>query len=184
MRLSGVGGEGLSQRVTGTARQRFPWLSVNLAAAIAASLVIGRCFHTIAAPVAPAALMPIVASMGGNAGTQCLAAAVRAPATRDLTRSNAFRVGRREAGLVNVLMFAFIAGTAGLAWFGMPMPGAVMGLAMIITTPAAGLAGILFPTGFSRIRVDPAIASGVFVTTVTDVVGFSAFPGLAAAILP
>ena len=184
MRLSGVGDESLSRRVTETARQRFPWLFVNLATAIVASLVIDRFSHTIEALVALAVLMPIVASMGGNAGTQSLAVAVRALATRDLTRSNALRVVRRETlvGLMNGLLFAVIAGTVGLIWFGMPMLGAVMGLAMIITMLAAGLAGILIPIGFDRVGVDPALASGVFVTTVTDVVGFLAFLGLAAVI--
>ena len=185
MRLAGVGDESLSARVTETARQRFPWLIVNLVTAIIASLVIDQFTETIEMLVALAVLMPIVASMGGNAGTQSLTVAVRALATRDLTGSNTSRVIRREAlvGIVNGILFALIAGLVGLVWFGTPLLGFVMGMAMIITMIAAALAGILIPIGFNRIRIDPALASGVFVTTVTDVVGFLAFLGLAALIL-
>ena len=185
LRLAGVGDESLSERVSEIAVQRFPWLIVNLATAVIASLVIDQFSHTIETLVALAVLMPIVASMGGNAGTQSLTVAVRALATRDLTRSNAFRIIRRESlvGVVNGILFAVIAGVIGLVWFGAPVLGAVMGLAMVITMTAAGVAGILIPIGFDRIRVDPALASGVFVTTVTDCVGFLAFLGLAAVIL-
>ena len=185
LRLAGVGDESLSGRVVETVQQRFPWLIVNLATAVIASLVIDQFSETIEMLVALAVLMPIVASMGGNAGTQSLTVAVRALATRDLTRSNAFRVIRRETsvGILNGLLFAIVTGLIGFIWFGAPMLGAVMGMAMIVTMIAAGAAGILIPLGFNRIRVDPALASGVFVTTVTDVVGFLAFLGLAAVIL-
>ncbi len=185
LRLAGVGDESLSERVSEIALQRFPWLIVNLATAVVASLVIDRFSHAIETLVALAVLMPIVASMGGNAGTQSLTVAVRALATRDLTRSNVFRVIRRETlvGVLNGILFAVITGVIGLVWFGAPILGAVMGLAMAITMTAAGIAGILIPLGFNRIRIDPALASGVFLTTVTDCVGFLAFLGLAAVIL-
>ena len=185
LRLAGVGDESLSERVSEIALQRFPWLIVNLATAIIASLVIDQFAYTIESLVALAVLMPIVASMGGNAGTQSLTVAVRALATRNLTRSNAWRIIRRETlvGAVNGVLFAIITGIVGLVWFGAPILGAVMGLAMVITMTAAGIAGILIPLGFNRVRVDPALASGVFLTTVTDCVGFLAFLGLAAVIL-
>ena len=140
---------------------------------------------TIAKIVALAVLMPIVASMGGNAGTQSLTVAVRAIATRDLTGSNVWRVIRREVlvGLLNGLIFAVLMGIVGLAWFDWPMLGVVIAVAMIINLVVAGLAGIAIPVLLDRAGVDPALASGAFVTTVTDVVGFFAFLGLAAAVL-
>ncbi len=185
MRLAGVGEGSLSDRVIETTRQRFPWLAVNLVTAILASLVIAQFEATIAQFVALAVLMPIVASMGGNAGTQSLTVAVRAIATKDLTPSNVWRVVRREAlvGLVNGLIFAVVMGVVGVLWFGTPMLGVVIAVAMVINLVVAGLAGILVPVTLDRIGVDPALASGAFVTTVTDVVGFFAFLGLAGAVL-
>ena len=185
LRLAGVGSESLYDRVVDTAGQRFPWLIVNLATAIAASAVIAQFSEVIGMMVALAVLMPIVASMGGNAGTQSLTVAVRALATKDLTASNAWRIIRRESmvGLINGLVFAAIVGAVGGIWFSSAALGAVLALAMVITMFAAALSGILIPIGLERIRVDPALASGVFVTTVTDVVGFLAFLGIAAALL-
>ena len=185
LRLAGVGSESLHDRVVETAGQRFPWLIVNLATAIAASAVIDQFSDVIGMMVALAVLMPIVASMGGNAGTQSLTVAVRALATKDLTGSNAWRIIRRESmvGLINGLVFAAIVGAVGGIWFSSAALGAVLALAMIITMFAAALSGILIPIGLERVRVDPALASGVFVTTVTDVVGFLAFLGIAAALL-
>jgi magnesium transporter len=185
MRLAGVGDETLNDRTMDIARQRFPWLFVNLVTAILASLVIAQFEATIAAVVALAVLMPIVASMGGNAGTQSLTVAVRALATRDLTGSNALRVIRREvvAGFLNGCVFAVIMGAVGILWFGTPMLGAVIGIAMVVNLVVAGLAGILVPLALDKAGVDPALASGAFVTTVTDVVGFFAFLGLAAVLL-
>ncbi len=181
LRLAGVGDGSLSDRVFETTRQRFPWLAVNLATAILASLVIAIFEEAIAGLVALAVLMPIVASMGGNAGTQSLTVAVRALATRDLTASNVWRVIRREVlvGLINGLIFAFVMGAVGIIWFGSPMLGVVIGAAMIINLVVAGLAGTVIPIVLERIGVDPALASGAFVTTVTDIVGFFAFLGLA-----
>jgi magnesium transporter len=139
--------------------------------------------ETIAGLVALAVLMPIVASMGGNAGTQSLTVAVRAIATRDLTGANVWRVIRREAlvGLVTGMIFAIVMGIVGAVWFGTPMLGVVIGVAMVINMVVAGLAGTMVPVLLERFGVDPALASGAFVTTVTDVVGFFAFLGLAAA---
>ncbi len=184
-RLAGLGDEELSDSVWETARLRFPWLAVNLVTAVLASMVIAQFEETIAALVALAVLMPIVASMGGNGATQTLTVAVRALATRDLTRSNALRVIRREAlvGLGNGVVFAVIIGIVGVVWFGSPMLGVVIALAMVINMVVAGLAGILIPMGLERAGADPALASGAFVTTMTDVVGFFAFLGLAAVML-
>lgn len=183
LRLAGVGEGSLSDRVIRTTRQRFPWLAVNLVTAILASMVISLFEDTISGFVALAVLMPIVASMGGNAGTQSLTVAVRAIATRDLTGANVWRVIRREAlvGLVNGLIFAVVMGIVGVIWFGSPMLGAVIAAAMVINLVVAGLAGTIVPVALERIGVDPALASGAFVTTVTDIVGFFAFLGLAAA---
>ncbi|WP_342078608.1 magnesium transporter [Yoonia sp. SS1-5] len=182
LRLAGVGEGSLSDRVLDTTRQRFPWLAVNLVTAILASLVIALFEETIAGLVALAVLMPIVASMGGNAGTQSLTVAVRAIATRDLTGANVWRVIRREAlvGLINGVIFAIVMGIVGVIWFGSPMLGVVIGVAMVINLVVAGLAGTIVPVVLERMGVDPALASGAFVTTVTDIVGFFAFLGLAA----
>ncbi|AUQ73870.1 magnesium transporter [Phaeobacter piscinae] len=185
LRLAGVGEGSLADRVMATTKQRFPWLAVNLATAILASLVIAQFEATIAEFVALAVLMPIVASMGGNAGTQSLTVAVRALATRDLTGSNVWRVIRREVlvGLVNGLAFALIMGVVGILWFGSPVLGVVIAVAMVINLVVAGLAGTVVPIILEKIGVDPALASGAFVTTVTDIVGFFAFLGLAGAML-
>ena len=184
-RLGGVGDEELTDQVWEITKRRFPWLAVNLATSILASLVIGIFDQAIAQMVALAVLMPIVASMGGNGGTQSLTVAVRAIATRDLTVTNAWRVVIREAlvGLGNGLIFAVVMGAIAWAWFNEPLLGVVIGLAMIVNMLAAGLAGILIPIGLDRAGADPALASGAFVTTVTDVVGFFAFLGLAVLIL-
>ncbi len=182
LRLAGVGEGSLSDRVYETTRRRFPWLAVNLVTAIFASLVIAMFEEVIAGLVALAVLMPIVASMGGNAGTQSLTVAVRAMATRDLTSANVLRVIRREVlvGLINGVIFAVVMGLVGIVWFGSPMLGVVIGVAMIINLVVAGLAGTVIPVVLERFGIDPALASGAFVTTVTDVVGFFSFLGLAA----
>ncbi|MCB2127883.1 MAG: magnesium transporter [Rhodobacteraceae bacterium] len=185
MRLAGVGDGSLSDSVIETTKQRLPWLAVNLVTAILASVVIAQFEGVIAQIVALAVLMPIVASMGGNAGTQALTVAVRAIATRDLTGSNVWRVVRREVmvGLFNGLLFAVVMGVVGWFWFGSAMIGSVLAAAMVVNLVVAGLAGILVPVTLEKAGVDPALASGAFVTTVTDVVGFFAFLGLAAAVL-
>jgi magnesium transporter len=186
LRLAGVSGEeSLSDRTLETVRQRLPWLGVNLFTAILASVVIAQFEALLAQIVALAVLMPIVASMGGNAGTQSLTVAVRAIATKDLTGSNLWRVVRREAlaGLLNGMIFAVVMGIVGVLWFGTPMLAVVIAVAMVVNMVVAALAGILIPIGLEKLGVDPALASGAFVTTVTDVVGFFAFLGLAALLL-
>ncbi len=186
LRLAGVGEESsLNDRVLETTRQRLPWLAVNLVTAVLASMVIAQFEDTIAAFVALAVLMPIVASMGGNAGTQSLTVAVRALATKDLTGANVWRVIRREVmvGLLNGVVFAVVMGIVGLIWFGSPVLGGVIAVAMVVNLVVAGLAGTVIPVLLERLGVDPALASGAFVTTVTDVVGFFAFLGLAAVVL-
>ncbi|MGR3491199.1 MAG: magnesium transporter [Shimia sp.] len=185
LRLAGVGEGSLSDKVINTTKARFPWLAVNLVTAILASLVIAIFEDAIATVVALAVLMPIVASMGGNAATQSLTVAVRAIATKDLTGSNLWRVIRREVlvGLINGLIFAVVMAIVGVVWFGSPMLGVVIAVAMVINLVVAGLAGTVIPVALEKMGVDPALASGAFVTTVTDVVGFFAFLGLAAVVL-
>jgi len=184
-RLAGLGDESLTDSVIEITRQRFTWLFVNLITSVVASIVIAQFASTIEAIVALAVLMPIVASMGGNAGTQTLTVAVRALATKDLTSANALRVIWREVivGLINGAVFALLIGVIGYVWYGSAMLGVVLALAMVGNLLVAGLAGILVPLGLDRLGIDPALASGAFVTTVTDTVGFFAFLGLAAAIL-
>jgi len=129
--------------------------------------------------------MPIVASMGGNAGTQSMTVAVRAIATRELTARNALRVSWREitVGAINGLIFGLIMALVAALWFGVPMLGLVIALAMLFTLIAAALGGIVIPIALERMKIDPALASGPFVTTITDVVGFFAFLGLASMLL-
>jgi magnesium transporter len=186
LRLAGVGEESaISDTVVETVRQRLPWLFVNLLTAILASGVIALFEGTIERLVALAVLMPIVASMGGNAGTQTLTVAVRALATKNLTESNVWRVVRREAlvGLVNGAAFAVIMGCVAWVWFDTAVLGLVIGVAMVVNLFVAAVAGIVVPLGLEKLGADPALASGTFVTTVTDVVGFFAFLGLAGAVL-
>lgn len=185
LRLAGVGDESVSDTIWEITRQRFPWLGVNLMTAIIASLVISLFEDVISQVVALAVLMPIVASMGGNAGTQSLTVAVRAIATKDLTGSNAWRVLRREvsASFLNGLVFAAIMGCVSYFWFGTPVLAAVIAVAMVVNLVVAGFAGLLVPLALEKLEIDPALASGTFVTTVTDVVGFFVFLGLASAML-
>lgn len=180
--LAGVGDETLADSVYWTARSRVPWLIVNLGTAILASFVIQLFDATIEQMVALAVLMPIVASMGGNAGTQTMTVTVRALATNKLGRVNAPRVIGREflVGIVNGLILSIIMAAVVFAWFGSSMLGGVIAAAMVVNMIAAALAGILIPLVMDHLDLDPAPASGVFVTTVTDVVGFFAFLGLAA----
>ncbi len=184
-RLVGLGSSRLTDGILVTTRRRFPWLAVNLITSVLASIVIAQFADTIETLVALAVLMPIVASMGGNAGTQSLTIAVRALATKDLTAANAWRVIRRETsvGLLNGVVFALIIGGVGIVWYGSPLLGVVLGLAMLFNLLVAGSAGILIPLSLDKMGIDPALASGAFVTTVTDIVGFFVFLGLAALIL-
>jgi len=186
LRLAGVAEDSsLSDTALETTRLRLPWLGVNLLTAILASMVIALFEGVIGQVVALAVLMPIVASMGGNAGTQSLTVAVRAIATKDLTGSNVWRVVGRElvVGLLNGLVFALVMGLVALFWFGSSQIGMVIAAAMVVNLAVAALAGILVPVAMEKMGVDPALASGTFVTTVTDVVGFFAFLGLATVVL-
>src|SRR5689334_4240286 len=180
-RLGGVGDESVMDTVIDTVRNRFAWLLINLATALLASSVIKLFDATIGQMVALAVLMPVVASMGGNAATQTMTVTVRALATRDLGPANTLRVIAREAsvGLVNGVAFATIVGLVVLFWFGVGTLGLVIATAMVCNFLAAALAGIMIPLALARFGYDPAVASGVFVTMVTDVVGFFAFLGLA-----
>ncbi len=181
-RLAGVGDEELSDSVLEITRSRFTWLFLNLITAILASAVISLFDATLEQMVALAILMPIVASMGGNAGTQSMTVAVRALATKDIDNYNMIRTIRREilVGVINGVVFAVVIGIIAAVWFSNQTLGFVIGIAMIVNMFFAALSGILIPIALDRLEVDPAIASSVFVTTVTDVVGFFAFLGLAA----
>jgi magnesium transporter len=173
--------EELSDTVWTSARGRFNWLLVNLATAFLASSVLGFFEGSLQKMVALAVLAPIVASQGGNATTQTMTIAVRALATQELSDANARRVILRElmVGLLNGIAFAVITGAAAYIWFRVPGLGLVIGLAMICNLIAAAAGGILIPLGLHRLKIDPAVASSPFVTTVTDVVGFFAFLSIA-----
>ena len=182
LRLAGVGdGASLSDGAFATVKQRLPWLVVNLFTASISAFVISQFEATLVLIVSLAAVMPIVSSTGGIAGTQSLAVSVRALATRDLTSANATRVVRREllAGLMNGLGLAFILGIGGSLLYGDVWLGVVLGLAMIANQIVAALGGVLVPLSLERWGMDPALASGTFVTTLTDVMGYLAFLGLA-----
>lgn len=183
--LGGVQDDNFYDSVLKTTVSRAPWLAVNLATAILASAVINLFGATIEKAVALAVLMPIVASMGGNAGTQTLTIAVRALATRELTPHNAWRLVNKEllVGFGNGILMALLVGIVTYAWFSDAQLALVIVLAMIVNMISAGLAGILIPLVLERINLDPALASSVFVTTITDVVGFFSFLGLASLIL-
>jgi magnesium transporter len=189
LRLGGVGEETVDDGVFQSSAKRFTWLLVNLGTAILASMVIGMFDATLEEMVALAVLMPIVASMGGNAGTQTLTITVRALATKELTPYNTLRTFRKElvVGFLNGCLFAVLAGLITVFWFNhlndAPMLGLIIAGAMIINLVVAGLAGVALPIFLEKMKIDPAIASGVFVTTITDVVGFFAFLSLASTFL-
>ena len=183
--LAGVSDAGLTDTAFSTVRARAPWLLVNLITAVCASLVISLFKDEIKTLVALAVLMPIVASLGGNTGIQALTVAIRALVTRDLTPANTWRVVRREAfaALMNGVIFAVLLAGITYIWFKDPKLSLVIGVALIFNFFCAGLAGILVPLGLKKVGADPAVASSVFVTTVTDVIGFFAFLGLASVFL-
>jgi magnesium transporter len=174
-------GEDIFAPVARSSRNRALWLGVNLVTAIIASAVIGLFEHTIQKIVALAVLFPIVASMGGNAGTQSVVLVVRGLALGTITRNNWNRALTREllVAVANGLLWAFVVGVVTIAWFHGIKLGIVMGAAMMINLLAAALAGVLIPLIFRAVGVDPALASGVMLTTVTDVVGFFSVLGLA-----
>ncbi len=180
--LAGVGDEEISDGVFDAVRSRVTWLLVNLVTAVLASAVISLFDASLQQMVALAVLMPIVASMGGNAGTQAMTVTVRAISTQELDQFNIRRLIVRETlvGLANGVVFALITGVVTAVWFTNPALGVVIGVAMLVNMLAAGISGIIIPLGLNKAGVDPAVASSAFVTTVTDVVGFFAFLGLAA----
>ena len=182
LRLGGVSEADVFASPIKTSLRRFPWLLINLATAILASVVIAQFEGAIGQVVALAVLMPIVASMGGNAGTQTLTVVVRALAVREVTTANAFRVLVKEmlAGSINGLLFMAAGLAVALLWYGDPTLGVLFGIAMVVTLVAGVLAGVCIPLILDKFGFDPAVSSGVFLTTVTDVVGFFSFLGLAA----
>lgn len=181
MRLGGVGSDDLHRSIVPTAIARFGWLAINLGTAFIASGVVGLFENTLNQIVALAVLMPIVAGMGGNAGTQTLTVAVRALAMKELSKTNMMRTVAKETavGFLNGFAFAVITGILAGLWFHSPVLGLVIGLAMVTNLVAAGLFGILIPLALEKMKIDPALASAVFLTTVTDVIGFFTFLGLA-----
>ena len=185
MHLGGISESDLHTGFFKTAKRRFPWLVVNLITAIIASIVIAMFENNIAALASLAVLMPIIASMGGNAGTQTLTVAVRAIATKELTAANGMYIVGKEllVGMANGLAFAVITGLMVYGWYADIWLSIVFAIATILTMLLAGFAGVAIPLGLVRLGVDPAIASSVFLTTITDVVAFASFLGFAAAVL-
>jgi magnesium transporter len=188
LKLAGVSNADVSSlysAIISTAGSRFPWLALNLLTAFIASSVVGLYEDSIEKLAALAVLMPIVAGMGGNAGTQTLATAVRALATRELNSSNALRVTGRElfVGMINGLLFASIVGGIAYLWFDDMFLGLAIAGAMLINLTVAGFAGIMIPLTLNKFGADPASSAGVFLTTVTDIVGFFTFLGLATLIV-
>jgi magnesium transporter len=181
LRLSGAGDGDINQPILLTVRTRLTWLIVNLGTAVLASSVVGLFQGEIAKLALLAVLMPIVSGMGGNAGTQTLAVVVRALATNQLTSSNTVRMIAREfrIALANGVVLGTLIGTAVYLIFGNPLLGGVIASAMVINNLVAGLSGILVPVMLEKAEVDPAVSSAVFVTMMTDVMGFFSFLGLA-----
>jgi magnesium transporter len=183
--LAGVSDDDLFENVLSTARTRFPWLLINLFTATMASLAISMFDASMEAIIALAVLMPICASMGGNAGTQTLTVAVRAIATKELTSANMLRILSKEiiVAALNGSIFAILIGIIAWAWFKDPLIGGVIATAMVVNVLVAGTVGMLVPVTLDKLKIDPAIASSVFVTTTTDIIGFVAFLGLATLVL-
>ena len=181
LKLGGVGHTDIYDAVIDTTKSRFSWLLVNLLTAVVASIGIGFFEASIEKVVALAILMPIVASMGGNAGTQTLTVAVRALAVKELTTSNALKIITKETfiGGINGILFALIISFVSMYWFQDLMLGIIIGLAMVLNLIVAGFAGTIIPLTLDRFKIDPALASGVILTTITDVFGFLSFLGLA-----
>ena len=183
--LTGVSDLSITSSFLETAKGRFSWLILNMFTAILASSVIGLFQEEIEKLVALAVLMPIVASMGGNAGTQTVTVAVRALATRQLNYSNLQKFVLKETwvGMINGLLFAFLSVVLAYIWFGDKQIAVIMGLAMIANLLLAGILGTLIPLTLEKFKIDPAISSSVFLTTATDVIGFFTFLGLSALVI-
>jgi magnesium transporter len=180
LRLAGVGDEEITDSVMLKTKRRFNWLLLNLFTALLATWVISNFGASIEQMVALAFLMPIVASMGGNAGMQTLAVTIRAIATKELSKSNFNRVVGKEflIGILNGIIFAIITGLIVQLWFKQINLSLLIGVSMILNMIVAGLFGILVPVSLKKLNIDPALASSVFVTTITDVIGFLSFLGL------
>ena len=183
--LTGVSDLSITSSFLETAKGRFSWLILNMFTAILASSVIGLFQEEIEKLVALAVLMPIVASMGGNAGTQTVTVAVRALATRQLNYSNLQKFVLKETwvGMINGFLFAFLSVVLAYIWFGDKQIAVIMGLAMIANLLLAGILGTLIPLTLEKFKIDPAISSSVFLTTATDVIGFFTFLGLSALVI-
>ncbi len=180
LRLAGVGDEEITDSVFVKTKRRFNWLLVNLATALLASWVISIFGAEIEKVVALAFLMPIVASMGGNAGMQTLAVTIRAIATKELSNSNINKIITKEffIGVLNGIIFAIITGVIIQLWFKQIDLSIIIAASMVLNMIVAGLCGILIPVTLKKMNIDPALASSVFVTTVTDVIGFLSFLGI------
>ena len=180
LRLAGVGDEEITDSVMLKTKRRFNWLLLNLFTALLATWVISNFGASIEQMVALAFLMPIVASMGGNAGMQTLAVTIRAIATKELSKSNFNRVVGKEflIGILNGIIFAVITAVIVQLWFKQLNLSLLIGVSMILNMIVAGLFGILVPVSLKKLNIDPALASSVFVTTITDVIGFLSFLGL------
>jgi len=180
LRLAGVGNEEITDSVFVKTKRRFNWLLVNLATALLASWVISIFGAEIEKVVALAFLMPIVASMGGNAGMQTLAVTIRAIATKELSSSNINKIITKEffIGVLNGIIFAIITGAVVQLWFKQFDLSIIIAASMVLNMIVAGLFGILIPVTLKKMNIDPALASSVFVTTVTDVIGFLSFLGI------
>ncbi len=181
LRLAGVGDEKITDGVFIKTKRRFNWLLLNLFTAFIATWVISMFEATIEQMIALAFLMPIVASMGGNAGMQTLAITIRTLATNDLTRNNLSQniIKEFSIGILNGVIFAIISGFVVQLWFNNIQLSLIISIGMVFNMIVAGLFGILVPVSLKRINIDPAIASSVFVTTITDVIGFLSFLGVA-----
>ena len=182
LRLAGVGDEVITDSVLQKTKRRFNWLLLNLFTALLATWVISKFGATIEQMVALAFLMPIVASMGGNAGMQTLAVTIRALATKELSASNFGKIVTKEfiIGILNGFIFAIITGAIVQLWFKEVNLSLLIAASMVLNMIVAGLFGILVPVTLNKFKIDPAIASSVFVTTITDVIGFLSFLGLGA----
>jgi magnesium transporter len=182
LRLAGVGDEKITDGIFIKTKRRFNWLLLNLFTAFLATWVISIFGATIEQMVALAFLMPIVASMGGNAGMQTLAITIRTLATNDLTRNNLSQNVMKEfsIGILNGVIFAIISAFIVQLWFKDIQLSLIISIAMVLNMIVAGLFGILVPVSLKKINIDPAIASSVFVTTITDVIGFLSFLGVGA----
>ena len=182
LRLAGVGDEEITDGVLKKTKRRFSWLLLNLFTAVLASMVIGLFQEDIEKVVALAVLMPIVASMGGNAGMQTLAVTIRTIATNELTKNNFSQNILKEfsIGILNGIIFAIISAIIVQLWFQDATLSLIISISMILNMIVAGLFGILVPITLKKFKIDPAIASSVFVTTITDVIGFLSFLGIGA----